>query len=105
MSIFILTYQRECVEETTLYVEADNEALLRQKLDDIEDCLDDQDWRVCDGESPELQCIEEMTQKQIALYIHGPPIHKEHHFHYEDAVPAPEPVDPRQLALSLGEVG
>jgi hypothetical protein len=105
MTIFALTYRQETVEETTIYVEADDEKLLRQKLDDIEDCLDDQDWRVCDGEFPELQCIEEMTQKQIALYWRGPPIHKEHHFHYEDPEPVYEAPDPRQLSIPLAEKG
>lgn len=105
MTIFTLTYHREVTEETTIYVEADDERLLRQNLDDIEDCIDDERWDVIDGDGPDLVCICEMTKEQIARYLHGPPIHKEHHFHYEDAVPEPEPVDPRQLALSLGEVG
>lgn len=108
MAIFILTYQREVVEETTIYVEADDEKLLRQNLDGIEDCLDDERWDVTDGDGPELQSVREMTKAQIARYLHGPPIHKEHHFHYEDLVlepeSEPEPVDPRQLALPLEDV-
>jgi hypothetical protein len=98
-----LTYQREVVEEATIYVEADDEKLLRQCLDQIEECLDDERWSVMDGEGPDLTCISEMTQKQIALYIHGPPIHKEHHFHYEDPEPVYEAPDPRQLSLPLVE--
>lgn len=99
MPIFIVTFQREVVEETTLYVEADDEALLRQNLEEIEECLDDERWDVIDGDGPELERISMMTEKQIALYAHGPPIHTEHHFHYEDTTPPPEPPDPRQLKL------
>lgn len=103
MPIFRLAYQREVVEETIFYVEADDEWLLRQHLDDVEECLDDEDWQVFDVESPELYDVYQMSQDKLDLYYPGGPyIHKEHHFHYEDAEPKPEPPDPRQLKLFAG---
>jgi hypothetical protein len=43
MAIFQLVYHREVVEEAVIYVEADDEQLLRRNLAEIEDCLPDED--------------------------------------------------------------
>jgi hypothetical protein len=103
MSIFKLTYRRDAVEEVTLFVEADDEKLLRQNLSQIEECLDDVNWSVCDGDDVVLDTLHEMSPEMVKAWRADKKIQAEHHFHYEDAAPAPEPVDPRQMALCLGE--
>lgn len=99
MPIFRLTYSREVVEETTIFVEADDEKLLQQNIEQIEECLDDANWDITDGDGYQLSELRELSPESIKLWKADQRIHKEHHFHYEDAEPKPEPPDPRQLGL------
>lgn len=99
MPIFKLTYKRDVVEEATLFVEADDEKLLRQNLEQIEECLDDENWSIVDGDDMILDTLWEMSPEGVKEWRADQKIHKEHHFHYEDAEPKPEPPDPRQLKL------
>jgi hypothetical protein len=101
MAIFKLTYQRDVVEEATLFVEADNEKLLRQNLDIIEEALDDVNWSITDGDDYVLRDLCVMSSHDVTMWGIDKMIQKDHHFHYEDTAPAPEPVDPRQMALCL----
>jgi len=99
MAIFQLVYHRDVVEEAVIYVEADDEQLLRRNLEEIEDCLPDEDWRAVDGDDYELSELHKMTVEQVRAWGADKKIYKEHHFHYEDGEPKLEPPDPRQMAL------
>jgi hypothetical protein len=103
MPIFKLTYKRDVVEETMLFVEADDEKLLRQNLGEIEESLDDVNWSITDGDEVVLDMLYEMSPEAVKAWRADKKIHKEHHFHYEDAEPAYDPPDPRQMSLCLGE--
>lgn len=99
MPIFKLTYSRELVEETSIYVEADDEQLLQRNLEEIEECLLDEDWQVFDGDSHELSELHKMSPEQVRVWGADKRVHKEHHYHYEDDAPKYEPPDPRQRPL------
>lgn len=99
MAIFQLVYHREVVEEAVIYVEADDEQLLRRNLEQIEDCLPDEDWQAVDGDGYELSELHKMTAEQVRVWAADKKVYKEHHYHYEDDVPRYEPPDPRQLKL------
>lgn len=104
MAIFQLVFHREVVEEAVIYVEADDEQLLRRNLEEIEDCLPDEDWRAVDEDDCELAGLRKMTAEQVRVWGADKRVYKEHHYHYEDdspkyAAPKYEPPDPRQMAL------
>lgn len=99
MAIFQLSYRREVVEEAVIYVEADDEALLRQNLDQIEGCLPGENWQPVDEDDYELSGLHEMTPEQVRIWGAHKKVYEEHHFHYEDTEPEPEPPDSRQLKL------